>query len=176
MTYTAWDLDTQEFPWWIPLMEGIVSLVIGLLLLFVRQEFLSLTVILLGLFWLIKGLFNIISIFIDSSAWGWKLFIGLLGIAAGIIVIQHPLWGSFVLPAVAAFILGIQGLIVGVVSLILAFKGGGWGIGILGVLSIVIGLLLLFNALVAGQILVILLGIFMAIGGIVTMVWAFRMR
>ena len=104
------------------------------------------------------------------------MFIGLLGIVAGIIVIQHPLWGSFVLPAVAAIILGIQGLIVGVVSLILAFKGGGWGVGILGVLSIVIGLLLLFNALVAGQILVILLGIFMAIGGIVAIVWAFRMR
>ena len=83
------------------------------------------------------------------------MFIGLLGIVAGIIVIQHPLWGSFVLPAVAAIILGIQGLIVGVVSLILAFKGGGWGVGILGVLSIVIGLLLLFNALVAGQILVV---------------------
>ena len=126
---------------------------------------LSLTVILLGLFWLIKGLYTIISIFIDSSAWGRKLFIGLLGIAAGIIVIQHRPWGSFVLPAVAAIILGIYGLIVGVVSIILAFKGGGWGAGILGVLSIVIGLLLLFNALVAGQILVIFLGIFMAIAG-----------
>jgi uncharacterized membrane protein HdeD (DUF308 family) len=41
-------------------------------------------------------------------------------------------------------------------------------------LSITIGLLPLFNALVAGQILVILLGIFMAIGGIVAIVWAFR--
>ena len=48
--------------------------------------------------------------------------------------------------------------------------------GIVVVLSIVIGLLLMFNALAAGQFLVIVLGIFMAIGGIVAIVWAFRMR
>jgi uncharacterized membrane protein HdeD (DUF308 family) len=45
----------------------------------------------------------------------------------------------------------------------------------LGVLSIVIGLLL-FNTLAAGQFLVIVLGIFMAIGGLVAVVWAFRVR
>ena len=111
MSTSALDLETQEFPWWIPLLQGIASVVFGLLLLFVREEFISLIVILLGLYWLIGGLFNIISIFIDSSAWGWKLFIGVLGILAGIIVIQHPLWGSFVLPALAAVLLGIQGLI-----------------------------------------------------------------
>ncbi len=176
MSTSALDFETREFPWWIPLMQGIASVIFGLLLLFVREEFLSLVVILLGLYWLIGGLFNIISIFIDSSAWGWKLFIGVLGILAGIIVIQHPLWGSFVLPALAAVLLGIQGLIVGVVSLVFAFKGGGWGAGILGVISILLGLLLLFNALVAGQLLVILLGIVMIIGGVAAIIFAFRMR
>ena len=176
MSTSALDFETQEFPWWIPLLQGIASVVFGLLLLFVREEFLSLIVILLGLYWLISGLFHIISIFIDSSAWGWKLFIGILGILAGLIVIQHPLWGSIFLPALAAILLGIQGLIVGVISLIFAFKGGGWGSGILGVVSIIIGLLLLFNAAVAGQLLVILLGVVMIIGGIAAIIFAFRMK
>lgn len=176
MSTSALDFETREFPWWIPLLQGIASVIFGLLLLFVREEFLSLIVVLLGLYWLIAGLFNIISIFIDNSAWGWKLFIGILGIIAGIIVIQHPLWGSYVLPALAAVLLGIQGLIVGIISLIFAFRGGGWGAGILGVVSIILGLLLLFNAMVAGQLLVILIGIVMIIGGVAAIIWAFQMR
>jgi uncharacterized membrane protein HdeD (DUF308 family) len=176
MSTSAFELETRESPWWIPLMQGIASVIFGLLLLFVREEFLSVIVVLLGLYWLISGLFNIISIFIDSSAWGWKLVVGILGIVAGLLVIQHPLWGSFVVPALAAILLGLQGLIVGVIGLVFAFKGGGWGAGILSVISIIIGLLLLFNAVVAGQLLVILLAIVMIIGGIAAIIFAFQMK
>ncbi|MFN2158728.1 MAG: HdeD family acid-resistance protein [Anaerolineales bacterium] len=176
MSASAFELETREFPWWIPLMQGIASVIFGLLLLFVREEFLSIIVVLLGLYWLISGIFNIISIFIDKSAWGWKLIVGILGVIAGLIVIQHPLWGSFVLPAVAAILLGIQGLIVGIIGLVFALKGGGWGAGILAVVSIIIGLLLLFNAAVAGQLLVILLGIVMIIGGIAAIIFAFQVK
>jgi uncharacterized membrane protein HdeD (DUF308 family) len=42
-------------------------------------------------------------------------------------------------------LLGIQGVISGIVSLILAFKGGGWGAGILGAISIIFGIFLIVN-------------------------------
>jgi uncharacterized membrane protein HdeD (DUF308 family) len=168
-------MEKQEL-WWIPLLSGIASVIIGLLLLFVREEFLSLLMILLGLYWLVYGIFYLVSIFIDSSRWGLKLIIGILGIVAGVIVIQHPIWASAVVPATLAIILGIEGLIIGVVAIILAFQEKSWGAGILGLLSIVLGLLFLFNAAIAGNLLVILAGIFMLLAGIVAIVDAFRMR
>ena len=55
----------------------------------------------LGIWWLVQGLFQIISIFIDSSPWGWKLF-------AGTVMQQHPLWSAILVPAIAIIMLGIQ--------------------------------------------------------------------
>jgi uncharacterized membrane protein HdeD (DUF308 family) len=78
-------------PWWLVLLEGIAAIILGLLLLTAPQATLLVLVQLLGIYWLVKGIFQIISIFIDSSRWGWKLFAGILGIVAGIIILGHPL-------------------------------------------------------------------------------------
>ena len=128
------------------------------------------------IFWLVGGLFRIVSIFIDSSLWGWKLVGGVLGILAGIVVLQHPVWSSVLVPAIYIIILGIQGLILGGVNLIMAFRGEGWGIGILGALSIVFGLVLLFNVWIGVAALPLILGAFGLVGGVFAVVMAFRMR
>jgi uncharacterized membrane protein HdeD (DUF308 family) len=65
------------------------------------------------------------------------------GIIAGLAIVQHPLWASLLVPATLVWILGFMGIIMGVVSIVLAFQGGGWGPGILGVISIGAGVLLL---------------------------------
>ena len=130
----------------------------------------------LGIYWLIKGVFAIVSIFIDSSMWGWKLVVGVLGIVAGILVLQNPIWSSVLVPTVLVVILGIEGIIIGAVNLVQAFKGAGWGAGILGVLSILLGLVLLTNAFIASFALAYVLGIFMVIGGIAAVVMAFRLK
>ncbi|MBV9454528.1 MAG: hypothetical protein JOZ19_10470 [Rubrobacter sp.] len=36
-----------------------------------------------GFFWLIDGVLRIVSIFVDSSSWGWKLVGGIIGVLAG---------------------------------------------------------------------------------------------
>ena len=110
------------------------------------------------------------------NSWGWKLFVGVLGIIAGIIVLQNPIWSSVLVPTVLVIILGIQGIIIGVVNIVQAFQGAGWGAGILGALSIVLGLVLLANAFVASFALAYVLGIFMIIGGIAAVVMAFRLK
>jgi uncharacterized membrane protein HdeD (DUF308 family) len=108
--------------------------------------------------------------------WGWKLFAGILGIIAGIIIIQHPIWSTILVPTVAIIILGIDGIIIGIVSLVQAFKGGGWGVGILGVLSILFGLILVANPLIGAAALPWVLGIFGIFGGLFAIVMAFRLR
>ena len=113
---------------------------------------------------------------LDDASTGWKLFAGIIGILAGLVIIQHPLWASFFVPTVSIFVLGIYGLIIGIVELIQAFKGGGWGIGVLGVLSIIFGLILLANPFIGALALPWVLGIFGIIGGVFALVAAFRMR
>ena len=86
-------------------------------------------------------------------------------IIAGILILQHPLWSTVLVPTTLVLILGIQGLIIGIVNLIQAFRGGGWGIGILGALSIVFGIILLSNLFVSAAALPFVAGAFGVVGG-----------
>jgi uncharacterized membrane protein HdeD (DUF308 family) len=176
MTAFAERTDGTGFPWWLVLLEGIAAAIIGLFLLTAPGATLFVLIQVLGIFWLVGGVFRIVSIFIDSSSWGWKLIGGILGILAGIVVLQHPLWSTVLVPAVYVIILGIQGIIVGGVSLIMAFQGEGWGVGILGVLSVVFSLILLFNVWIGVAALPFFLGAFGIVGGVFAVVIAFRMR
>jgi len=74
--------------------------------------------------------------------------------------------------------MGIWGLMYGIILLIMAFQGGGWGAGILGVLGIIFGVILMANYYVLGMGLALLwtMSIFALIGGIVLVVQAFRVR
>jgi uncharacterized membrane protein HdeD (DUF308 family) len=175
---TAFTQRTEEsgFPWWLVLLEGIAAAIIGLFLLTAPGATLFVLVQVLGIFWLVGGLFRIVSIFIDTSLWGWKLVGGVLGILAGIVVLQHPVWSSVLVPAIYVIILGIQGLVLGGVNLVMAFRGGGWGIGILGALSIVFGLVLLFNVWIGVAVLPYVLGAVGIVGGGAAIAIAFAMR
>ena len=177
-TMTAFAQRTEEasLPWWLVLLEGIAAAIIGLFLLTAPGATLFVLIQVLGIFWLVGGLFRIVSIFLDSSLWGWKLIAGALGIVAGIVVLQHPVWSSVLVPAIYVIILGIQGLVLGGVNLVMAFRGEGWGIGILGALSIVFGLVLLFNVWIGVAVLPFVLGAVGIVGGGAAIAIAFAMR
>ena len=158
------------------LFGGIASLVFGLLLFTQTTAALALIMLLIGLMWFIHGIFNLLSIFIDKAEWGWKLFGGVIGIAAGLLVLQNPIESTTVVPAIVAWLMGIFGIIIGISGLIDAFKGGGWGVGVFGVVSILIGLLFVFNSMVSGQVLVWILALLLVIQGVVGIFYAYKYR
>ena len=94
----------------------------------------------------------------------------------GILVLRDPLVSEVVIPATLVIILGVEGIIIGVIGLIQAFKGGGWGAGILGAVNILFGIILLSSPLIAAYILPFVFGLFAIIGGIILIVFAFRIR
>lgn len=155
------------------LFGGIVSLVFGILLFTQTTAALSLVMLLLGLSWFIQGIFTLLSIFIDKSKWGWKLFGGVIGIAAGLLVFSNPVASTVAVPAVVALLLGLFGVLIGISSLIGAFQGEGWGAGIFGAISLIIGLLLIFNAAIGGQVLIWLTALLLVVQGIVGVVFSF---
>jgi len=130
----------------------------------------------MGIYWLVGGIFKLISIFLDSSMWGWKLFAGILGILAGIVVLQHPLWSPFVVGSTLVIILGLQGTIYGGIGVSQAFKGAGWGAGILGAISIIFGIYLLANIGASTLVLPWVVGVLALVGGVSAIVMAFRLK
>jgi uncharacterized membrane protein HdeD (DUF308 family) len=79
---------------------------------------------------------------------------------------------------VLVLILGLWGLMQGIVLLLLAFKGGGWGAGIMGVVAIVFGFILIgaYGNIGTGLTMIWTAAIWGVIGGIVLIVQAFRQR
>jgi uncharacterized membrane protein HdeD (DUF308 family) len=166
----------EALPWWLVLVEGILVAVLGLLLLVAPGASLFFIVQLLGLYLFIAGIFRIIGIFLDSSSWGLKLLGGVVCLIAGLAVLRHPLWSTVGVPAGLVIIVGFLAMLQGAAGLVVAFQGGGWGMGILSVLGILLGLILVINPLIGVATLPFILGIFMLIGGVGAVIQAFRIR
>jgi uncharacterized membrane protein HdeD (DUF308 family) len=175
-------METKPRPWWAPLIMGIAALVIGAILLWApaktKVETYTLLVALLGLWWLVSGVLDIVYIFFDKTAWGWKLFMGIVGILAGGAILVYPIAAALTLPRVFTLVLGIWGLFYGMILLINAFRGAGWGAGLLGVLGLIFGGILIANYTTPGMGLSFLwaAAVMAVIGGIALIVQAFRMR
>jgi uncharacterized membrane protein HdeD (DUF308 family) len=178
MTSETGSIEAQagDRPWWLVLLEGIALIIVGVLLLVSREKTLIILVQFIGIYWLIKGIFDIVSIFIDSTAWGWKLLIGIVGIIAGLLILQHPLWSAILVPGVMVWILGIYAMVAGIVGIVRAFQGAGWGVGVLGVAAILLGIFFLANTLISAALLVSLSALVAIIGGIFAIIMAFRLR
>jgi len=169
-------------PWWLTLISGVLATIIGAVLLWGgllnKIDTYMLLVTFLGIWWMVQGIFDIIGIFIDHAMWGWKLFIGIVSIAAGFYILSYPIISAIALPKIFVLVLGIWGLMYGIILLIMAFQGGGWGAGILGVLGIIFGIALMANYYVVGMGLSMLwtAAVFAFVGGIFMIFRAFQQR
>ena len=168
--------EEPTFPWWLVLLEGVFAGIFGLLLLTAPAATLLFLVQVFGFYLFLGGIFRVVSLFTDSSSWGWKLVGGLLGIIAGIAVLQHPILSTVIVPTYIIYIIGFIAIAEGVIELIAAFQGSGWGLGILGILRIVFGIILVSNPLLGVLALPIVLGALMLVGGIFAVVVSLRMR
>jgi uncharacterized membrane protein HdeD (DUF308 family) len=179
---TAMAVPTKQRPWWLTLILGISIFIVGAILLFAPKTDAARTYLmlvrLLGLYWVIWGILEIVSMFIDHTAWGWKLFMGIVSIIAGGYILESPVAAAIILPRTFLLVLGIWGLMEGIILLIMAFRGGGWGAGILGVVSIIFGIILMgsYTSLGAGLAMIWVAAVWGLIGGVVLVVQAFRQR
>ncbi len=163
-------------PWWLVLIQGILLVVVGILLFTNTGATVVVLAQILAIYWLIAGVLELVSIFIDRSAWGLKLLGGIIGIWAGLFIINNPIGGTLAFGFAVVIILGIQALLLGITNIIQAFRGAGWGIGLLGVINIIFGIILLSNSMIAVATLPWVLGGFAIVGGIASIVFAFRLK
>lgn len=127
------------------LLGGITALIFGVILLIRGDDALELLAVILGLWWLIHGVFMVFAVFVDREDVVWKLAIGLLGIVAGILVLNNPNEAADLFKGAFGVVLGIIGILVGLSAIFGSFRGGGFGSLVFGLVSGVIGVLVLLN-------------------------------
>jgi uncharacterized membrane protein HdeD (DUF308 family) len=179
---TPMALESRARPWGFLLIQGIAMVIIGAILLWAPAKTAAqswvLLVTLLGIYWIVSGVLDLVHMFTDHSGWGWKLFMGLISILAGFYIVAYPIAAAVVLPRVFVLVLGLWGIIQGIIALVLAFKGGGWGLGALGVIGIIFGGILVANYtnLGSGLAMIWAAAVWALIAGIFMIVRAFQQR
>jgi uncharacterized membrane protein HdeD (DUF308 family) len=179
---TATSVQTKQRPWWVMLIMGILAFAVGAILLWApakaKVETYQLLIAVLGIYWLISGIVDIISMFVDHTAWGWKLFMGIVSIIAGGYILMYPVAAGVALPRIFVLVLGLWALMEGIILLFMAFRGGGWGAGILGVVSIIFGIILMgeYGKIGSGAAMIWAAAIWGLIGGVILIFQAFRQR
>jgi uncharacterized membrane protein HdeD (DUF308 family) len=167
----------QSSVWWLSLLQGIAAILLGLLLLSAPGATLVALMTFLGFYWLITGVLALVRVFVDrSTSWIWSLLSGVVGILAGVFVLNHPMLAAVTVPTVLIVILGLEGLIMGVSEIIRGFSGGGAGAFILGVINVLLGLLLLGRPMVAALAVPFVFGVLLLVEGVGLVIWAFRVR
>ena len=175
---TTADAPTQQASiWWVFLLQGIAGILLGVMLLTAPGATLLALMTFLGFYWLITGVLALVRVFVDrSTSWTWSLLSGIVGILAGVFVMNHPMLAAVTVPTVLIVILGLEGLIMGVSEIIRGFSGGGAGAFILGVINVLLGLLLLGRPMVAALAVPFVFGVLLLVEGVGLVIWAFRVR
>jgi len=158
--------DMLIFPWWILLLWGILALLIGIAFLATPGITTVLFITFLGLYWFIGGLFTLGSVFIDKSNRGWKIFLAIISIIAGIIILLYPLYSTvFVLSFFVIFI-GFYAIFIGCAHLFQSFSKKDAGLGVLGILSLIFGIILLCFPLITAALIPFIAGILALVFGV----------
>jgi uncharacterized membrane protein HdeD (DUF308 family) len=181
-TSSAMSLETKRRPWWLTLIMGVMAVIFGAILLWApaksKVEAYQLLVAIFGIYFIVDGFANLISMFVDHTAWGWKLFIGIISLLVGWYVLAYPIAAGVALPRAMVLVLGLWGIFEGILLLVMAFRGAGWGAGILGIVWLILGGILLadYGSLGSG-LAMIWAGAFVGlIGGFAMIFHAFRDR
>lgn len=132
-----------SMPWWLVLVWGILAILIGAMLITTPVITTYYLVLFMGAYWFIGGIFTLASLFSDKSNMGWKIFLAVISIFAGIAIMSYPLYGEIVVLTMLVFLIGFWGLLIGGTKLYEAFRKKDAGSGILGVsgLSLVLSCL-----------------------------------
>jgi uncharacterized membrane protein HdeD (DUF308 family) len=131
--------------WWLLLLSGIVSIAAGGVILLVDWSLNDLAVF-LGVLFIVRGVFNMVSLPLDGSMRGWAVALGLLEVGVGIAVVA---WPDPTLLVIAAFI-GWWVLFSGVMTVVGAVSARRiipyWGLFLgLGIVEAVVGVWLLYR-------------------------------
>lgn len=153
-------------------LTGILSIVLGVLVLFWPEATLDVVAFLFGLFFLISGAVRVVTGIVTPLSGGLRvlnILIGLLLFVVGVVAMRNPLASL----AVLGMVIGIAWIIEGIMALTEIESGGSrWYAVTYGVISIIAGVVVLFLPVGSLAAFVVFGGIFLVVLGIVEVVRA----
>src|SRR2546421_11832037 len=171
---------TFSHHWWLVLLQGALSVVLGVLALARPGVTLGVLILLWGLFALLNGVgavFSAIGGAASHRSWGWQLAGGLVGIFAGLAILRWPgLSALFVL-----YLVAIWAIMMGIVRLVGAIADHealphAWLVALAGVVSVLFGIAMFAWPGVGLLTLVYLVGIYALMYGVIPCLLAFRLH
>ncbi len=105
---------------WLMALLGLVSVLVGILFLHRTDETVTTLAFLIGLFWVIGGIIEFFAAYseVDSPVRLWRIVMGILAFAAGVVTL---VWPNLTLTALAV-IMGIWLIIYGLLEITLSFQ------------------------------------------------------
>lgn len=173
--------------WGLVLFQGIVTFLLGWLLIARPVTSVFALVQVMGLFWLITGVISIVRSLVHhekNSGWGWTLVSGLIGVVAGLVVLNNRVMAAIITPTMLLYILSFSFIIDGVIKMIWGKRSAdmvgpqrSWGSFFGGLFYTFLGIALLAMPLiVALQTLVLSAGLLAVMAGIFLMISAFQVK
>lgn len=169
------ELLAKNWAW--VLVRGIFTIIFGAMAVFWPGITLYVLVILFGAYAIVDGVTAIAMGARKSSGRGFLIFIGVVGVVAGLVVLIWPGMSALAL----LYVIAIWAIITGIGSIVSGFglsrdAGGRWLFVISGLAGVVLGVLLLFNPGEGAVALVVTIGFFAIIWGFFTIFTAVRLR
>lgn len=154
-------------------LTGVLSVVLGALVLFWPEATLDVIAVLFGLYFLVSGAVRVVTGLVTPLLGGLRvlnILVGLLLFIAGVAAIRNPLASLTVL----ALFIGIAWIVEGIMSLTEVESGGSRLYAIAyGIISIIAGVVVLFLPVSSLAALVVFGGVALVVLGIVEVVRAF---
>ena len=96
---------------------GVLSVIVGFALLRTPFQSVEVVIFVIGVFWVAQGIVTFVRAFSQKQGRGWGIAIGILGIVAGIIILQYPISSAVTLALIGGIwliILGVMQIVTGI--------------------------------------------------------------
>jgi len=162
--------------WWVVLLAGVISVVVGIVVLSIDWTAEDLAVIVAILF-IVRGILQALSRPIDGTGRGWNVFVGVLEVLVGVAFVS---WPSPTLHVLAIFI-GAWVVVSGVFHLLGALAnrhaGNSWGLFLVfGLVEIAIGIVLLARPVQTLGLAIAMAGLWAIVAGAFQIVVSFEIK
>jgi uncharacterized membrane protein HdeD (DUF308 family) len=151
--------------WWLVLLIGLISAVVGIVIMAQPGESLTTLAVIVGIFLLFDGVLELAaSLLHTTQSRGMVALLGVITAIIGVLLIRHP---TETVVAVGLLI-GIWLIAVGVVRVVAAFETDGhrgWNVGV-GVVELIAGIVIVANPNIGYGTLALLVGISFVINGL----------
>ena len=173
-------LEALKRGWWLLVLRGVLAIAFGILAFVQPKITLSALVLVFGAYALINGIFTLMVALRAPKGTpriGMVVFLGLLGIAAGVLTFFYPGITALSLLVVIAW----WAILTGVFEIVAAIRlrqelTNEWLLILSGVLSVAFGVLLIVMPNAGALSIIWLIGIYAVLYGILLLALAFRLK